>query len=252
MDGKSIRIAKPDNQVIAARVFLPPLENLRCILVVCHGFRGSKDNGGRIFDFARRLNALGAGVYAFDFLGSGDSDGEFSEVTLSSQADDLEQVIDFVYTHHKLPIILLGRSFGGSTVIKAGSQDVRVKGFILWSAPVKLQATFATMLGDAYQELEVGQDVMFCDETGMFWISPVLISDFACHDMDEYLGLLGERPVLIIQGMADEVVAPANAHYIFSHCSNAEMVLLEGADHRCTNKTREREDITIKWLEKNF
>ncbi|MDD2620171.1 MAG: alpha/beta hydrolase [Syntrophomonadaceae bacterium] len=251
MELQNIRISKLNNQGIAVRAFLPA-EDYHVIMVVCHGFRGTKDNGGKLFAFAQRLNLIGVGVYAFDFIGSGESDGDFGEVTLSRQADDLAWVIDFVYNCHKLPIILLGRSFGGSTVIKAGSCDERVAGFVLWSTPVKLQDTFAVMLGDAYQELEAGHELSFSDEGGIFWIGPALINDFKNHNMADYLSSIGKRPVLIVQGISDEVVDSGNAHYISSYCSNAELVLIEGADHRFSNKTIFREDITIKWLENKF
>ncbi|MDD3270408.1 MAG: alpha/beta fold hydrolase [Syntrophomonadaceae bacterium] len=251
MESKSLQIIKPDHQRIAALEFLPA-GICRYIVVICHGFRGSKENGGKIFDFAERLNRMGLAVYAFDFLGSGESDGEFCEVTLSGQADDLARVIDHVCAIHQLPVILLGRSFGGSTVIKASSNDARVEGCILWSTPAQLQSSFATILGDAYSELEEGQELCFSDEGGIFWIGPALIKDFACHDMAAYIRSMGERPVLIIQGMADETVEPANGEFICSHCKNAELVLIEGADHRFSNRTREREEITIAWLEKNF
>lgn len=251
MKSRSIRIQKPDNQGLAAYVFLPATDCSH-IVIVCHGFRGTKENGGKIFSFAERLNQLGLGVYAFDFSGSGDSDGEFSEVTLTGQADDLARVIDHVYTNHQLPVILLGRSFGGSTVIKAGSNDARVAGCVLWSTPARLQDTFREMLGGAYYELEAGQGVCFSDEGGMFWIGPELIKDFACHDMEEYLRLLDERPVLIIQGRADETVDPVNAELIYACCRQADLILIAGADHRFSNRTREREDITIEWLQRKF
>ncbi|MEN6326363.1 MAG: alpha/beta fold hydrolase [Syntrophomonas sp.] len=251
MESQSIRIIKPDNQSIAAYEFLPEAD-LSHIIIVCHGFRGTKENAGKIFNFAERLNQLGLGVYAFDFLGSGESDGKFAQVTLAGQAEDLARVIDYVYAIHHLPVILLGRSFGGSTVITAASGDARVAGCILWSTPIRLQNTFAAMLGDSYQELETGQEVCFSDEGGMFWIGPELIKDFVCHDMKEYLRSLGERPVLIIQGMADETVESLNAELIHTHCTNADLVLIEGADHRFSNRTQEREDITIEWLQRKF
>lgn len=251
MESKNIRIIKPDKHGIAAYAFLPAAD-CRYIIIVCHGFRGTKENGGKIFGFAERLNQLGLGVYAFDFLGSGESDGEFAQVTLAGQAEDLVRVIDYVDAIHHLPVILLGRSFGGSTVITAAGGDARVAGCILWSTPAKLKDTFAAMLGEAYQELEAGQEICFSDEGGMFWIGPELIKDFNGHDMNEYLSLLGERPVLIIQGMADETVEPLNAELIHAHCTNADLVLIEGADHRFSNRTREREDITIEWLRRKY
>ncbi|MEN6348357.1 MAG: alpha/beta hydrolase, partial [Syntrophomonas sp.] len=195
---------------------------------------------------------LGAGVYAFDFWGSGESDGEFAHMTLTSQARDLAGVIDYVFALHHLPIILLGRSFGGSTVLAGGSGDERVAGYILWSTPVRLKDTFAGMLGEAYGQLEEGQDVSFADEGGEFVIGSALIKDLAEHDMDKYLCAIGDRPVLVISGQEDELVDPANAEYMSAHLKNARLCIVEHADHRFTDLTREREDITLAWIEKTF
>ena len=97
---------------LAAYCFMPENE-CRYILIICHGFRGAKENGGRIFTFAEKLNKLGLGVLAFDFSGSGASDGDFANISLSSQVSDLRQVIDYVDSNYNRQLILLGRSFGG-------------------------------------------------------------------------------------------------------------------------------------------
>lgn len=151
---QTISINNKHGERLAAYLFLPGLKP-RFFLIVCHGFRGAKENGGRIYQFANRVNGLGGGLLAFDFSGSGKSEGDFLHMTLTRQADDLRCVIDYLSIHYNLPLVLLGRSFGGSTVIAGGTGE-KVLAYILWSTPVFLTKTFATMIPDEYNNLQAG------------------------------------------------------------------------------------------------
>jgi pimeloyl-ACP methyl ester carboxylesterase len=222
------------------------------VLIVCHGFRGAKENGGRIFDWAQRVNQVGLGVLAFDFAGSGASSGDFAAITLTQQLHDLLQVIDYADRRYHKPIILLGRSFGGSTVLAtAGKPDDRVAGYIFWSTPVKLNETFAG-IANQFDQLGSGAAIEVKDERGCFKLKSNLIEDFANHDMINYAKKMVSQPVLIIHGTADEVVAPDNAVCLYQNCRQAELHIIAGADHRFSKSVMEREDITLRWLKKTF
>lgn len=232
--------------MIAACQSIP--EGSNSIIIICHGFRGAKENSGKLGPFAERLNNIGYGVLAFDFSGSGGSDGEFKDITLSGQARDLQCVINYVSMRYSLPIYLLGRSFGGSTVLAAGSGDPRVVGFILWSAPVHLHTTFGAMMTSAYDQLFRGHSVIISDEGGSFVLEPDLIRDFDHHDMAAYLNQIGRRPLLVIHGENDETVASENASYVYEKVPHARLHIVPGADHRFNGLTRQREDLTMQWL----
>jgi uncharacterized repeat protein (TIGR02059 family) len=79
-----------------------------------------------------------------------------------------------------------------------------------------------------------------------------VLEDIFRHNMDDYLKKVHNRPVLIVQGQEDNVVAVYNARYMYNRLCNAEMVIVDDADHRFENKIRDRELITIKWLKKHF
>lgn len=247
---QTLKIIKENQERIAALIFLP--DSFDYLLITCHGFRGRKENSDRISAFAEQVNELGLGVLAFDFTGSGESDGDFSGITLTRQVQDLKTVINYAYHRYQKPIILLGRSFGGSTVLAGGAEEKQVKGFILWSTPIELQQTFTRVMEEAYEELIKGRTANIHDESGVYDIKPAFVEDFYQHNMDDYLKTIYKRPVLIVQGQDDKVVAVYNARYMFNRLCNAEMIIVDGADHRFENKIRDREEITIKWLRKHF
>lgn len=239
-------VLKPDGKRIAAIELVSSAH--QALVIVCHGFRGRKENRDRIFGLAQRLNQIGYGVIAFDFLGSGDSDGDFADISLSGQADDLKVIIDYVCTKYSLPVFLLGRSFGGSTVLVGGAGDDRIKGYIFWSTPVFLAETFKAILGEYYLRLKRGETVHLQDDYSQFYLGPQIVADFDQHNIDKLIGKLGNRPVLIIHGENDQTVNKQNAHYLHSRALNSELVLVKDADHSFTNQHHYRETITINWL----
>lgn len=246
-----IYIPQGKQDKLSAYVFMPE-GDFQFMLVICHGFRGTKENGGRIFKFAERVNLLGMGVLAFDFSGSGASSGEFADISLTGQLNDLQQVIDYIDRHYNKQVIVLGRSFGGSTILAAAAKlDKRVAGYIFWSAPIMLYETFAGLVAE-FNKAETAEVLELKDDAGCFQLKPAFIKDFANHNMISCARKLASCPVLIVHGAADEVVDSANAILIYENCSNAELHIITGADHRFTQNMLDREDITLKWLHKTF
>jgi len=247
---KKITITKNDGGKLAAWLSIP--SNARYLLIICHGFTGAKENRGKIFPFAAALNARGAGVLAFDFSGSGESSGDFSSVTLSSQADDLQWVIQYAEQEFGLSLILLGRSFGGSTIIAMPQQRESIKGYIFWSVPIDLKNTFRKVLGDLYDQLEAGKAVNMMNGDRPFTLQPDLVLEFQKIDLKQNLSALGNKPVLICHGKADEVVAFTDAVNMHQTLSQSSLALVDQADHRFTEFTELRVRITLKWLEDTF
>lgn len=235
---------------LSAMLFLPSTKpNFK--LVVAHGFRGRKENSGRINVFAEKVVGLGGSLLCFDFGGSGDSEGHFSEMTLSSQVNDLLCVLDYAEQKLAGALLLLGRSFGGTTAIAAAARDAGVEGLILWSTPVLLHEVFSPVIEAA--ERQEGEIIKLEDETGIFSLGRDFIRDLSHHDFQEYLKSYGEKPLLIIQGEMDTTVNPRNADLIASYARGpVTRHLIEGADHRFTGCQDIREDITISWIRDNF
>jgi alpha/beta superfamily hydrolase len=248
---QNLTIMNKYQEELAAILFPPPAEGGH-MMVICHGFRGTKANGGKICAFAAQLQSQGMGVLAFDFSGSGSSQGDFVNTTLSRQASDLQTVVDYVHTEYSRPIILLGRSFGGSTVLAGCARDNRIAGYVLWSVPAHLEPTFKSLLPDSYRLLQAGMTIAIKDEAGEYLLHPNLISDFDRHDVAGYLQGIQSRPVLIVQASDDEVVAPANAFYLWDRLKCCSLFMVDQAGHRFHDKTSLRESITLQWLRTTF
>jgi len=231
-----------------ACLLFPPAGQPRFQMVVAHGFRGAKENSGRIEHFAQKVTAMGGSVQAFDFAGSGESEGRFSEMTLSRQAQDLQAVIEHALGRDKSPLIVLGRSFGGSTALAASAREPRVSAVVLWSAPVFLTETFFKT--QPHELALPAGPIEIKDDKGTFTLEPGFAKDLLNHDFKKYLQALKDRPLLVVHGENDTDVDPNNARFLAEHFEGeVEVHIVPGADHRFTEHQPLREEITLHWLD---
>ena len=85
------------------------------VAIIVHGFQGSKDSSLHRM-FADTLCHDGFTVIRFDFNGQGGSDGEFKDMTVPKEMDDLRCVYRWVRKRfdYALDYTLIGHSLGGA------------------------------------------------------------------------------------------------------------------------------------------
>jgi hypothetical protein len=212
----------------------PDLQGKYPTVILFHGFTGNKLEPHRIFlKLSRLLEAEGLAVIRFDFSGSGESDGDFEEMTFSSEVFEAQQILEFV---SKLPatdperIGVLGLSMGGAVAsVLAGNNPSMVKTLALWSA-----AGIDTIAG-IYQTKE-DDDVFPRNQRGDIdigglWLNHNFYDDLKDWDTYETIKKY-PGPVLIIHGTGDQVV-PSNTaeNYQAALSGRAKLVYVEEADH---------------------
>ncbi|MCK0438494.1 alpha/beta hydrolase [Gordonia alkaliphila] len=93
------------------------------VVVMAHGFGGTKDSG--LEPFAERLAAAGLAVFAFDYRHYGDSDGEPRQhISLTGQADDYRAAMAAAAAQpgvDRSRVILWGVSLAGGLVLEVAS-----------------------------------------------------------------------------------------------------------------------------------
>jgi pimeloyl-ACP methyl ester carboxylesterase len=213
------------------------------VLVISHGFRGSLEGGGR----ATRLAAQAAAfctVVRFNF-----SDCQL----LSKQVAELECVLKFVQTKLKpQKLFLLGRSLGGATAITVASKNRSINGLILWSTPHNLVHTFRNVLGaENYAKLLAGQSLSLTDERGPVFVQAAFVQEIAQWHLAEYLKKWPAKPILIVHGSADMVVAPAEAQANYDTVSQPKkLVYIKDGDHSFMEHGDEANGEVLTWLKK--
>ncbi len=210
------------------------------VVVMAHGFRGSRESGGRAAGVAHQL-AANASVVRFNFTGTR---------ILSVQVQELHAVIDAVREHFPgCEVYLLGRSLGGAASIVTASQDDKVAKLILWATPNDLRFTFSYVLtDDEYERLDAGETLHFDDERGKGDMTPDWLTDFDKYDLSKMLHEM-HRPVLVLHCEGDDTVlvwqARRNAELLGDY---GELHIWPGGDHSFTDYSEEAGALIAEWL----
>ncbi len=105
-------------------------------VVMFHGFTGNKAESHFIFTrTARHLAGKGMAVLRFDFMGSGDSDGRFENMTLHTEINDGKKAVEFLMRDKRVDknrMGVLGLSMGAVTASFAASR-YKTSALVLWA-----------------------------------------------------------------------------------------------------------------------
>jgi uncharacterized protein len=211
------------------------------VLLMCHGFRGSKDGGGRAVALAQRAAAQGFTAVRFDFTPT---------TCLTRQIREITAVVKGCRRLFAKPVVLLGRSMGGSASLAFAAIDCALAGLCLWSTPSDLYETFRLALGDKYQPLVTGERIEIDDEYGHLELTADFIKDFAQHNLLGSVKQIQGLPLLILHGTEDAIVPLAQAKVLFEQASEPkQLTIINGADHHFTQHAVQAADAVLSWLQ---
>lgn len=224
------------------------------VVVICHGFLGSRRGGGRAVRLADFLSKAGYAVLLFDFAGSGDSEGDFAAATLTKNVGDLRSALNYLEGRGFSNFIVLGRSFGGNAALVAADQDPRVRGVCLWSTPADMGKVLEKILGEQnWRKLQNGEAIVFEDGNRSYRKDAVFLRDLKKYRMPAVAARISPRPLLLVHGTADELVPVDDAQLLFQQAGEPkELVLLPGADHHLSAHQVEAGRATLNWLQQYF
>lgn len=219
-----------------------------------HGFTGNKLESHRLFVNAARALAK-AGYYAlrFDFRGSGDSAGDFIEMTVEGEVSDALAAYSWFKANTAVDpakIAILGFSLGGCVAAHLAPQ-VETAALVLWSAVADPLQVFTAAQSHAIMR-ERAQTEGCLDLAG--WpIGLPFIEELPqlqpCRAIAEYTG-----PALILHGSDDQVVPLQNSQMYLDALPTAdkEFSLIDGAGHTFNKITWEKTliDSTVAWMQK--
>jgi putative redox protein len=221
------------------------------VVVVCHGFTGSKEGAGRARAMAEELGRLGFATLLFDFAGCGESQGDFANLSLTGHINDLTAVLDWCQAEGFGTMITTGRSFGGTTVICQGARDPRVAGVCTWAASAHLTELFLEFVDGSLDD--PGETVLLPGEQGILELKKSFFTDLELYDVPADASRLAPRPLLLIHGDQDAVVSPGEARVLYDAAREPRTLkVIAGGDHQFSGHYLEAWKITFAWLEENF
>jgi uncharacterized protein len=212
-------------------------------LIIFHGYTGSKLGAHRMFlKMSRALENFGIASFRFDFLGSGESDGDFEDMTVSGELADANAMLDFVKNDPRIDedrVMVLGHSMGGLVAsLLAGDRPEDVYKLILM-APA---GTMYEMVKEMAAQVQAAGLTRFDDAgnvVGMQFSEDLKTID-VFNRAEQYKG-----DVLIIHGIKDETVPyqVANLYQEKSYKGRAAIHFIEEADHSFNKYEWEQEVI---------
>ena len=225
---------KSRNQVLRGVLQKPDqIDGKIPMIIIFHGFGGNKMGPHFMFvRFSRLLAELGIASIRFDFAGSGESDGEFVNMTLSGELEDAENILKYTKTLDFIDldrISVVGFSMGGAVAsMLAGINSTDIKSLCLWAPAGNMaEIVINDFIGSGYEDfLEKG----YYEFEGLP-IGKAFVDNLTKKDI--YKVASGyNRNVLLLHGDADEVVSiDASRKYLDYYEGRGKLIVIDDADH---------------------
>ncbi|HLY60774.1 MAG TPA: alpha/beta hydrolase [Terriglobia bacterium] len=217
-----------------------------------HGFTGDRMESHWLFvKCARALALAGIATLRFDFFGSGESEGEFHQVTMQGEISDARAAIKFFRKQKGIDperVGLIGLSLGGAIAATVAT-PARAKALVLWSA-LAHPGQLRKLAERATQPIPGSNGLR---EYSAHAVSPAFLDNIEKIDPLKSIALF-KQPTLIIHPEKDAYLPLSHPRDFFNAAGSEikQEVIVPGADHTFTSIAWEREVIgrTVDWLRK--
>lgn len=173
--------------------------NTRYLALFGHGVTGDKDRP-LVKEVAEELSQRGLPTLRFSFAGNGKSEGRFEDCTITTEAEDLVDLLDQLVAPER-QIIYIGHSMGAAVGTLVAAQDPkRIKILISLAGMVHTKAFFEREFGDQKPGEGFMWDEPTCPLSQTAWDDALQIGDTlsAAERVSQ--------PWLLIHGTDDDVV----------------------------------------------
>lgn len=141
---------------IAGTLTSPSNQTPTSLVLMLHGYTGARneipvaDGEGMFVRTARSFAARGIASLRIDFIGSGESDGEWADTRFSGQARDVVSAAEHLRTTYAgldIPLSVLGYSQGGLVALLASSAQTTFDKVALWNPVMDPMRTYSLIFG---------------------------------------------------------------------------------------------------------
>ncbi len=234
MKSRKLTFTNAEGKILSARLDFPANQDPHNFAIFAHCFTCSKDFSA-VRNVSRALASEGFGVLRFDFMGLGDSDGDFADTNFSSNVTDLISAADFLTKEFKAPTLIVGHSLGGAAAIFAGGKIESVKAV----------ATIGAPSNPKHVEKQLGSQLEVIKEKGEanvvlagrnFTFKKQFVDDLEASSCVEAARHLN-KALLILHSPQDATVSIKNAEEIYHAAHHPKsFVTLDGSEHLLIDK----------------
>jgi len=198
-------------------------QNSNHLIILAHGLTGDKDRD-MMLSLADSLAHLGWPTLRISYSGCGQSEGKFTEATISKETDDLSSILDQVKGTKKIAYI--GYSMGAAVGALAVAKDDRINVMVSLAGMVRTKVFAETEFGDVTPD----KGYMWEDESTP--LSKTFMDDLI--QIESVVPAVKEirLPWLLIHGSKDDVVLPDDSLHLHNHLKGKKKhLVIEGTDH---------------------
>lgn len=230
-------------------------------VVMLHGNGSTRHEAGNAYDFtAPAMAAAGIATIRFDYIGNGDSTGDYIDFTYDKGVADAITCYEYLETLGTVDmnrVGVMGWSQGGRLTILTAARSDAFKSALTWA-------------GAYGQKDNEEEQYAIAKENGYYevtydWREPLKQSPayYECSLNIDYAAEAANIniPFLAVQGTEDTAVVPETAQKIVDalvNSTNADIYMVEGAGHTFgvfSNQPEQLEEITevtIDWFLKTL
>lgn len=193
------------------------------LVILAHGVTGNMDREIMV-ELAKMLSGMGWPTMRISFSGNGNSEGKFTDSTISKECDDLVAILDQAKGSKKIAYI--GYSMGGAVGALTAAKDDRISVLVSLAGMVRTKVFAETEFSDVVPD----QGCMWDDESKP--LSKNFMDDL--RQIDTVIPAVKDLrlPWLLLHGSEDDVVLPDDSVHLFNHLKGKKKhVVIEGTDH---------------------
>jgi dienelactone hydrolase len=215
-------------------------------IILCHGFTGHRLEANNVFvKCARRLADAGIAAFRFDCRFSGESDGDFRDMTISSEVSDARKAVDTLISQPNIDagrLGILGFSMGGTVAALTAAARSDIRSMALWAPVAWPDKQFA----DRAAELLAGAETV---DLGGYVLGRGFAEDLRKHHPTDAAKVWG-GPVRIIRGTEDLAVTEEAARAYLNGPNRREFFAVQGTDHGWLGYESQAHlfDLTVDWF----
>ena len=221
------------------------------LVIISHGFTANKE-GTLLTDVADALEKVGIASIRFDFDGHGESGGDFQDMTVPKEINDLKAIYSYALN---LPYVesisLLGHSQGGvvTSMVAGDLGNKKIKAIVLMApaAILREDAIRGNTMGVTYDPLNPPEYVELPMPGKTLRLGREYIR--TAFDLPIFETAEGYRgPACMIHGTGDQIVPYTMSLHYDHRFKKSELHLIPGEDHGFNKNRSEAVKIAVDFL----
>ncbi|XP_049376103.1 putative uncharacterized protein YDL057W isoform X1 [Solanum stenotomum] len=221
------------------------------LVVICHGFKSSKDRIPMV-NLAAAFEKEGISAFRFDFAGNGESEGSFQYGNYRREADDLRAIVEHFHKEKCFIAAIVGHSKGGNAVLLYASNYKDVQTVINISGRFNLERGIEDRLGRDFKEkIKHNGFIDVRNRKGRFEYRVTeerLMDRLTTDTRGSCQSIPNSCRVLTVHGSMDEMVPVEDAMEFAKNVPNHKLQIIEGADHEFTLHQDELSSVVVAFV----